>query len=117
MTAGPSFAQNRAGILAKADTDKDGAVSASEAATRRKTIFSKLDRNSDGAINRADRPGLMGRGKFDKAFTALSKSADTNRDGTITWSEFDDAQKERFQRLDLDRNGRLDAAEMTRAGA
>ncbi|MEM7701855.1 MAG: signal transduction protein [Pseudomonadota bacterium] len=114
---GPSqaSANESANMLTQADANKDGSVTSSEAKANRAKMFAKMDRNGDGVVNTSDRPSLVGKSKFDKAYKRASATADANTDGQITRREWETALSARFSRLDLDRNGTLDASEIARA--
>lgn len=117
LAATPALANDQAKMLKQADANKDGIVTSAEAKANRAKIFGKMDRNDDGKVNKSDRPSLAGKGKFDKAFAKASASADANRDGTITQSEWESAQSAQFRKLDLKKDGKLDKTEMAKAGA
>lgn len=115
LGASQAQANENTKMLVQADANKDGSVTTSEAKTNRTKVFAKMDRNEDGVINQSDRPSLVGKSKFDKAYKNAAATADANKDGQITRREWETALSARFSRLDLDRNGTLDASEIARA--
>lgn len=112
------------GILNKADTDKNGSVTAEEFAKEfpkaPKARFESLDTNNDGVFNKADqagprpRPGVRGPAPGQPApprQMQMLRRADTNDDGKVTWTEFSaaapDVPKARFEALDKNKDGVL----------
>jgi Ca2+-binding EF-hand superfamily protein len=123
--------------LRKSDKNGDGSVDygeflASPLASRlpeerRRHFFDKLDRNGDGKLSPEDRgpqPGPAGRGpRSEQEDPAnLFRRLDENGDGKLDFSEFrkapwverlgEDAQEDRFEKLDKDGNLLLDPAEL-----
>ncbi|WP_254507477.1 hypothetical protein [Anatilimnocola floriformis] len=117
-------------ILRALDTDGDGELSASEIADAAKSL-AKLDRNGDGKLTRdeigpppsaagrpdrpadrpaSERPAVLG-GEFMKRIIA----ADTNGDKKLSKEEAPDRLKENFERLDTNKDGQLDEAELRAA--
>ncbi|WP_448502235.1 EF-hand domain-containing protein [Sphingomonas sp.] len=97
-------------MLARADTNRDGAVSRSEFAAARTAMFDRLDRNNDGYVDSRDRPRLMG-SRFDQAYGALLQ-ADANGDRRISRAELRDAPAPGFDAADTDQDGVLSADEI-----
>ncbi len=112
------------GVIMKADTDKDGRISRSEAAANPKLAakFNEIDGNRDGFMDRADWDAKA-RERKEAWFT----SADSNRDGRLTQAEMEASsakrraehqQKartrsaERFQKLDANKDGSLSREEI-----
>ena len=86
------------------DTDGDGAISKAEA----DAWFNKLDTNHDGKIDPkeiASSPPLMERNL--RTAERMAKQWDANGDGIVTRAEFDASAKERFDKQDKDKTGKL----------
>ena len=117
------------------DTNKDGLISADEAATRREKVFQSLV-GKDGSSLTADKfllPSNQASAKKvskaskdgHKGFEELSyaglqarkkqvfKSMDLDNDGKVTKDEFMAAGKKRFEESDLDKDGYLSAWEFS----
>ena len=128
----------------RADANKDGVMTLDEVRTARSAAFTRLDVNRDGFLVQSEmptprqdrRPGRpddrQGKSLGDqmRQGSGLMTTADTNRDGTITRSEYDaawsrlqsarvtalDAAKSRsFARLDRNNDGTITRVE-TEAG-
>ncbi|MCX6873917.1 MAG: EF-hand domain-containing protein [Verrucomicrobia bacterium] len=119
--------------LRELDTDKNGSISFEEfkagelfkklSPERQEAMFRRLDKNGDGVISPkdqpvGDRPGQAGPPREPRH---LFQMLDKNGDGFLTLEEFRQAlfvrglseaeQKERFEKMDLNRDSKVDAAE------
>lgn len=113
LVANPAHAQSgdqMTQMLARADTNRDGAVTWGEFSAVRTQMFAKMDRNSDGYVDKKDRPQIMA-SRFDQAYSALAKS-DANRDGRISRAEVQSGPAPAFEAADADNNRVLSAKEI-----
>jgi hypothetical protein len=122
----PAFAETeqpgragRCGLMEKADTNQDGAVTFEELtaacpnATREK--FDRWDGNGDGVLNQSDRPapdaGKGGKRHGGKPGAQGLRRADANEDGKVTYEEMialkPDFPRETYDRLDTNKDGVL----------
>ncbi len=96
--------------LRAADADGDGVVTRQEALARADAMFARLDANHDGTVTADERRNAMavaaprpGGGRGDRA----------GRD--LTLADMRDMAGRRFDRMDANGDGRLDAAELAAA--
>jgi Ca2+-binding EF-hand superfamily protein len=109
------------------DADGDGRISAAEFATGRgwegrghQRGAHHGHRSGDDADQRAERPSESQRAQYRAERQARIEqqraewfaSMDANNDGYVSRAEFSDARMARFNALDVDGNGVLDAAEL-----
>lgn len=107
--------QDRAGeVLARADLNRDGQVTRSELKSSRAKTFERLDRNKDQLINTKDRPAPPFTKRFDDAVARLLPEFDANRDGNVSRKEFVDGPTTGFDAADLNKDGVLSAAEISK---
>lgn len=111
--AAPQTADNAAQPRVALDANRDGAIDRAEAAQRPRLAerFDTLDANKDGRLDRSERPHRAGRdGK--RGMTKI----DTDRDGRISRAEAAAHPKfaARFDTLDANKDGVLDAGERPR---
>lgn len=100
--------------LLREDANKDGVISFAEATAEASAHFKAQDDNNDGQLSGEEaRPrGPRGmRGPRDMAGMML-RHADTNQDGKISRDEVRAEADQRFDRLDANRDGFIDKAEM-----
>lgn len=119
---GPDAAQPRG--FARADTNKDGAISREEAQARFNQRFDAMDKNHDGKVTpeemRASRDGARAErtGQMQARMDDYFKRVDTNHDGRLSRDEVN-ANMPRlardFDRLDANHDGQLTQDEI-RAG-
>lgn len=113
--------------FARMDANQDGKLDDADRAARLKARVDRLDVDRNGSISldefsaaRDRGPGLRGgrsgRGSA-RPGEAMSRRADGNRDGTVTQAEFTGAALARFDRLDADNDGTLEAGEAPVRGA
>ena len=110
-------------LLAKYDTNKDGALTPNECPDVLKKAFEKFDRNGDGKLDRAElgpvvgflrqmaNPMLKG-GTPEAVVDNLLKQFDADGDGKISRAEAKGRVLEAFDRLDANKDGFLDRAEL-----
>ena len=91
--AAQGIANTRAEYLRMLDTDGDARVSSTEYVQYMSAGFSGMDSNGDGTLESAELPGGQGR--------------------AITLKEFQDNLRRQFRRLDRNRDGYLNARELT----
>ncbi|MEO5810593.1 MAG: EF-hand domain-containing protein [Rhodanobacter sp.] len=91
--AAQTVANTRAEYLSMLDTDGDGRISSNEYVQYMSAGFSGMDSNGDGTLEPAELPGGKGR--------------------AITRREFQDNLRRQFRRLDRNRDGYLNARELT----
>lgn len=118
-----------AGHMNRADADGDGVITRAEAQAMADARFDRLDTNHDGRITADEMPtrgpgggapgmaspppggpemaGRMGRG----VGAGMLRRADANGDGVITRDEFRAAEARRFDMMDANHDGKIDAAE------
>lgn len=122
----PAIAQERGGgmldRLMEADTNKDGSITRAEMRTMREAHFRRMDVNNDGFISADERPqradAAKAKGKGgERPGGAGMGGADANGDGKISRDEFLNAPTPGFDRLDANKNGVVEAAEIEAARA
>lgn len=120
---------------ARLDTDRDGTVTDAERATakadrtaRRAQMTARMDTNGDGTVSAEERtafgkarqarrpeggqgPRMGRRGGGGERGAAMLARIDTNGDGMISREEHRAAALTRFDRMDANKDGRVDAAE------
>lgn len=123
--AGPAT-DRRAEWQAKLDTNKDGTVSAEEReagrAKFRAAMLQRFDTDKDGQLSQTEREAMRAamphrggkggwhHGRGGRHGGGLTRM-DTNKDGVITRQEAIAAATARFDRLDLNKDGKIDQAE------
>lgn len=122
VTAGAAMAQAPAAPEAATkprvalDTNKDGVIDRSEAATHPRLAgrFDTLDRNSDGRLQRDELPRMKhgrhgGRGHHRGGFGGNPfTGADADKDGRVSKAEAIAAATRRFERMDVNKDGFVD---------
>lgn len=102
--------------LEGADSNDDGIITRAEFAAARAARFGKMDRNGDGAISRDDFGRLIQfRPSAGQRLDAMLAEADANHDGRLTREEQAKAPMPLFDRLDANKDDRVDAAEKANA--
>lgn len=122
----PALAQqsrsNTSGVM-RYDTNKDGAVDRDEWNAGQEARFKRLDTNGDGRLSQDElfaRTPAAGNSVLPSDRQASRQSSyfqrlDTDKDGVVTLTEFMAQGERNFVRCDLDKNGRIDAAECRQA--
>jgi Ca2+-binding EF-hand superfamily protein len=101
-------------VFKNADENGDDRITRVEFTQARVKLFAQLDKNSDGYLTKDDTPrhfALFGRDtgrSLKKAMTTLDK----NGDGRISRDEFVAGPNPLFDRVDTNRDGVIDAAEL-----
>ena len=125
VTAGAAMAQAPAAPDAPArpraalDANKDGVIDRAEAAARPQLAarFDELDRDSDGRLERAEMPRMKHdrhhrRGGHEgRSGGSPLLGADKDRDGRVSKAEAVAAATARFERMDVNKDGFVDAAD------
>jgi hypothetical protein len=91
----------RGGMMAQADTNKDGKISKAELTAALEARFAKMDVDKDGKLTDKDRD-LRHQQRLDERFAAL----DTDKNGQISKAEFTAGHQARADK----RDGKADAA-------
>lgn len=87
------------GHLAALDTDRDGAVDATEFDTYMVAAFGTIDKNGDRHVTLVEAEGFMTPEQF--------AAANANGDGGLSQAEFVAAAEADFAKADLDQDGKL----------
>lgn len=93
-------------MMARADSDGDGRISAAEAQARRAQQFARIDANGDGVLAPDERAAKTAR-RGDR-----SDRLDADRDGQVTLADYTRPTLARFARMDADGDGYLTLAEL-----
>ncbi len=104
-------------LMVALDTDKDGALSASEISGAA-TALAKLDTNADGQVSadelRPPRPEPPKDGEAPKPGDHIMR-LDTDKDGYVTFEEFTAPMKEAFSSIDISKDSKIDKDEAAAA--
>lgn len=102
---GPGGAHGRGGMMAMADTNKDGKISKAELTAALDARFARMDADRDGQLTQKDR-ALHRQQRGEERFAAL----DADKNGQISKAEFaaarDDRAEHRKEGRDGDRDGK-----------
>ena len=100
------------------DTNKDGMISSAEHSAGARQMFVKMDANADGSVTATEMDAAYGQVKPGEESAPRMSSAekiraiDGNNDGAITAVEHETASRDRFAKMDTNRDGNLSAAEL-----
>lgn len=97
------------GKWSKLDKDGDGKVAVSEVDQRHRDFIAKADADKDGFITDAEMQAMS---DARKAEWKAKRFPDRNNDGVVDRNEFETAARERFDKLDENKDGRLSEEEM-----
>lgn len=127
FSAGTAFAASQAPVegappapRVKLDVNGDGSIDRTEAAAHPRLAekFDELDKNKDGKIAKDEMParghGEHGKGKAGHGPRMAMQELDTNKDGRISKAEAaagEGKMKERFDTMDVNKDGYLDRAD------
>lgn len=92
------------------DTNNDGNITVNEFMRWRQAQFRRLDANNDGSLSRLE--VATGKKKFDQKLLEKFYVNDTDRDQTLSRTEFQEASRRKFLKLDANRDGNLSQTEM-----
>ena len=115
-------ASSERGVM-RYDSNKDGTVTIEEWRAGQQARFKRLDTNNDGKLTQDElfaRTPAIGNSVLPTDRQASRQSAyfqrlDADKDGVVTLVEFMAQGERNFARCDIDKNGRIDAAECRQA--
>jgi EF hand len=117
---GPVMAQgNMSEMLAKADSNHDGAVSRAELIRSRATIFARMDVDRNGMITSDDVSKwsyVLGEATANAQWARVRATADANKNGKVSRDEFVKGPTPGFDALDTNHDNVVSAAELAVAG-
>lgn len=99
-------------MIGRVDTDKNGKISQAEFRAAAASRFARADTDRDGTIEAGERQGKWGKRGGRGGGARMLARLDTDRDGAISLAEFVAGAQQRFQKMDSNGDGRIDAAEM-----
>lgn len=99
-------------MIGRADTDKNGKISQAEFRAAAASRFARADTDRDGTIEAGERQGKWGKRGGRGGGARMLARLDTDRDGAISQAEFVAGAQQRFQKMDSNGDGRIDAAEI-----
>lgn len=100
------------GMMMRADANGDGRISRDEYTAQVTARFARRDTNKDGFLSGDELAGPRG-GEGDGGRSRMQLRADADNDGKVSQAEELAAATARFDRLDANKDGFLDAAEMS----
>lgn len=98
-------------MFKRADTNGNGAISATEARAFRDARFARMDVNGDGAVTLEEMTEAA-RKRSAERVAKMFERADRNGDGVIQRTEFEDRGARRFEMLDADGDGSVTLEEI-----
>ncbi|WP_423823984.1 EF-hand domain-containing protein [Salinisphaera sp. SPP-AMP-43] len=111
--------------LTQADTNKDGKISRAEAKAAQSRSFERLDSNGNGQLDRQEfdkgQPGLpanadaQDKQRRQSIITGWFDNIDSNGDGKISESEYQQAVAPYFDRMDSNGDGSISSDELKKA--
>ena len=117
----------RRGPMLPGDTNRDGVLTRAEAIAQADARFAEMDQDGDGILTAGEREAARdamrdrrearmaarGRTAPDRAPDAQGRRRGNGmaQDGVVTRAEFQDRAAQRFDRMDANRDGRIDASE------
>lgn len=111
VSAGEGHARHRAGLLARADLNGDGAIGRDELRAQREVRFLRWDRDGDGAATESEMLAAA-QERLARRMGKVFARMDRNGDGRIELAELDRLDGARFERMDTDGDGRVTIAEL-----
>lgn len=99
-------------MIGRVDTDKNGKITQAEFRAAAASRFARADTDRDGTIEAGERQGKWGKRGGRGGGARMLARLDTDRDGAISLAEFVAGAQQRFQKMDSNGDGRIDAAEM-----
>jgi Ca2+-binding EF-hand superfamily protein len=107
---------HRGGMFAEADKDNDGKVTLAEANAASAAKFAAADTNRDGFLDAAELAALKPQGHGKGPGQGAAK-LDKDGDGKLTKAEAPPRMQQRFDELDVNKDGVLDQQELQAARA
>jgi hypothetical protein len=86
------------------DTDRNGLLTDHEVDVHGRSLFARLDADHSNGLNVAELNGRLG--------DPVLRAADVNRDGELTWEEFDGLLRARFKSANTNGDGAVDEREL-----
>lgn len=102
------------GMLERADTDGDGAISFEEFAFSMGNGLTDADLNGDGRITTEEIVENIVRTRVRPMAENMMRRFDRNGDGVLTLEEINAQQREIFDRMDRNGDGKIDRSELPR---
>ncbi len=104
-----AYAKGPKGDFSRFDKDGDGKVAISELDARHKEFLAKADKDGDGYVTKDEMDALH---KDRMAEHQARRFPDANNDGSVDRREFEDAAREKFDKLDANGDGLISKEEM-----
>ena len=105
--------QDAATLIHQSDTNNDGVITRDEFLTRRAQAFSELDRDGSGNLTAGEFEAAVS-GRAQRFSARAFGMVDSNADGVVSQSEWDQNPPRAFERLDRNEDGALSQEELSR---